>query len=377
MVAQQQQMVPFRSATLERVSPVAQDTVTQTTSTQHIEHALEGSGYIYGVTLELTATTASNAATVANQEDAPWSVLDTVVYRDVNGELLNISGFNLWVASLINKQYAGVTSDGVTATGGASSGYVYDSTVFAPPTTGSGSTAGSYHFFLRVPIGLNRRDLTGILGNQDRAQRYYLRTDLAPGSAVYSTAPTTLPSVQINRWYENYAVPLQTGPGGQPQQVVPDSFGVLHYLTATSSPTAPAPGTQNHYLQRIGNTIRWIALVFRSNSSRATAQTNAPTNILFKLGEDTIFNESYAYRRFVMFERYGFSFPSGVLVYDAMHDFQAGAGNELGEDYYHSQALVNGQFQITYPSGFGTTANSLYIMTDDLQDTTGTATTAG
>ena len=365
MVAQQQS-VPFRSATIERMSQILSDTATQTANSNRIEHDIEGSGFIYRIVLDTTATTASNAATVALQEDAPWSVYDTIVYRDVNGELINLSGYNLYLANLGQKQYS------VAPTDGGNGAYAVDPTVYSAPSIGTGGTAGSYHFMLDVPIGLNRRDLTGMLGNQDRAQKYYLRDDIASLGSVYSTNPTNAPTIQINRYYENYAVPLQTGPSGQPQQVVPDSFGVLHYLTATSSPSQPMGGsTINHYLQRIENTVRFIILVFRSNGSRATAQTNAPTRIQFKLGEDTVTDEPYAYRRKLMYERYGYTWPAGVLIYDAMHDFLAGAGNELGEDYFHTQALVNAQFIISYPSGFGSSNNSLYVVTDDLQDTTG------
>jgi len=63
--------------------------------------------------------------------------------------------------------------------------------------TGAGATGGSYRFHLWVPVGLNRRDLRGVLGNQDRAQKYSLRTDIASGTGaaggpLYVTAPTTL-----------------------------------------------------------------------------------------------------------------------------------------------------------------------------------------
>jgi len=54
-------------------------------------------------------------------------------------------------------------------------------------------------------------------------------------------------------------------------------------------------------------------------------------------------------------------------VYETMHDFDNTAGFEIGDDYWHTQALVNAQFIITYPAGFGSTANSLKIITDDLQ----------
>lgn len=362
----QAQAVPFRQATIERTSQILSDTLTQGTNSTRIEHDIEGSGFIYGIVLDTSASTAANAASVGLTEDAPWSIYDTVVYRDVNGELLNLSGYNLYLSNLAMKQYS------VGSIDGGNGAFPVDSSVYSAPTSGTGATAGSYHFMLDVPIGLNRRDLTGILGNQDRAQKYYLRDDVASLGAVYTTNPTTAPTIQINRYYENYAVPLQVGPSGQPQQVVPDSFGVLHYITATSSASQPQGGsTINHYLQRIENTVRSIILVFRSNGSRATAQANAPSRIQMKLGEDTIFDEPYAYRRYLMYKRWGFSWPNGVLIYDAMHDFLNGAGDELGDDYYHTQALVNAQFIISYPSGFGSANNSLYVVTDDLQDTTG------
>lgn len=344
------------------MNTITPNTLTQTATTQRIEQIIQGSGYLYGIVLQVQATTATNAATVALQEDAPWSVFDTVILRDVNGELLNLSGFNLYLANLADHQY------GIGSVDGGNGAFAVDPHVYSAPTTGSGATAGSYLFNLRVPAGLNRRDLVGILGNQDRAQQYNIRDDVAPISSVYSTAPTNAPTIQINRFYENYAVPLQSGPSNQAQQVFPPSFGVLHYITNTTSDALPQGGaTVNHYLRRIGNTVRWIALVFRSNGSRATADTNAPTNIQMKLGEDTIFYENYNYRRKLMYERWGFSWPAGTLIYDAMHDFLPGAGNELGDDYWHTQALVNAQFIITYPSGFGSSNNSLNIITDDLQ----------
>jgi hypothetical protein len=67
-----------------------------------------------------------------------------------------------------------------------------------------------------------------------------------------------------------------------------------------------------------------------------------------------------------MFERYNVNAPAGVLVYDALQDFTAAAGYELGEDYWWTNGLNNAQFEITYPSGFGSTNNSLTIITDDL-----------
>lgn len=350
--------VPFRRGTLERTEILPSDTGTITTGTQRIERTIEGSGFVYGINLQVVVTTAGNAAAVAYTEDAPWAALDSVIFRDVNGELINLTGYDLYLANLVNRQYAGRFPDATTVT--------TDTGLFNL-VSGAVGTGGSFTFWLRVPVGINRRDLIGILGNQDRAQKYSLRNDIGPSGGIYTVAPTAAGSFAVNKFYENYAVPMPVTPQGQPQEVLPGHFGTLHFLTSSVSDAAPIGGsTINHYLRRIGNTVRYIILVFRSNGSRATANTNAPSNIRLKVGEDTIFNESYDYRQFLMFERYGFDFPNGVLVYDALHDFSPSAGFELGDDYYHTQAIVNAQFQITYPAGFGAANNSLRIITDDL-----------
>lgn len=343
--------VPFRKATVERTEILPADTYPLVAGATRVEKTIEGSGYIYGVLLNVVCTTAGNAATVTMAEDGPYNVLDTVVFRDVNGEVVNLTGWELFLANLINKQYAVRHMD--------------QSTV-SSQVVGAGATGGSFNFWVRVPLGLNRRDLVGILGNQDRAQKYALRNDLSGSAVPYGTPPTTPGTVVINKYYENYAVPLPTSPTGAPQEIFPPSFGTIHFTTSTTSDSVPGPGLANHYLRRIGNTVRWIALIFRSNGSRATADTNAPTVIRAKFGEDTVFNESYQYRRAIMYERFGFDLPVGVLVYDALHDFQAGAGNEIGDDYFSTQALVNAQFEISYPAGFGSTNNSLKFLTDDL-----------
>jgi hypothetical protein len=143
---------------------------------------------------------------------------------------------------------------------------------------------------------------------------------------------------------------------------------VLHYTTKNRNVALPAGSSVvNHPLARLGNTIRTIILVFRSNGSRATAEANLPTLVTFKLGDVPIFSETPQHRRNLMYQRFGFDAPAGVLVYDAISDFEIGAGGELGEDYWWTNGLVNAQFEITYPAGFGSTANSLDVITDDLQ----------
>lgn len=359
--------IPFRRATTFRIAQLTTSALTMTTATQQIDVTLEGSGYVYGIDLHIFQTTAGNAAATAFFEDGPWSAVDTLVYRDVNGELVNLSGYH---ARLLNL-YAGYVKFKEAPVRAETAPTVDTANIFNL-VTGAGATGGSYRFHLWVPIGLNKRDLRGILGNQDRAQKYSLRSDVASGGAsasgpVYTTAPTTLGTHTVERYYYNYAVPAKANANGATQEQFPNDFGILHYSTQGINATAPQGGSNvPHFLARLGNTIRLLVIELKSNGTRATAETNQPTRIQFNIGDTPIFVETPATRRTEMFKRYGFDAPNGVYVYDFMTDIVSIAGDELGVDYLYTNGLVNAQFQITYPAGFGSTNNTMTVLTDDL-----------
>jgi hypothetical protein len=383
--------VPFRAATLERVDILAGESQALTASTQRIERTLEGAGFVYGIWLDIAATaaTATAASVAAYAEDAPFNVLDSVIFRDVNGEIANLQGFNLYLANISNGwsklepptgNSGGSALPSSTGTGGVGTTQSQDSNVVlnvgAVGTASTGASAGgNFRFPLRVPVATNRRDLLGILANQDRAQKYSLRTDIAASGAVFSTAPSSLPTIAINKFMETYSVPLPTAPDGSPQDIFPAHFGTVHFHTQTVSEAAPSNGsTINHYLRRIGNTVRWVGVVLRSTTVgsgtplRGNADVNPPNLLRLKLGEDSVFSETWNYRRGIMLERYGFDLPRGYALYDWIHDFGPFSGYELGDDLIHSQALVNAQFQVTYPSTASTWqgGSTLTFLTSDL-----------
>jgi hypothetical protein len=356
--------IPFRRATTFRTALLQTTSQLLTAAAQQVDVIIEGSGYIYGIDLHVNATTSANALNTAFNEDGPWAALDTVVFRDVNGELVNLTGYHLHLANL----YAAYTKFKDAPVRAEAAPSVDTANIFNT-VTGGGGTGGTFRFHTFVPAGLNRRDLRGILGNQDRGQKYSLRSDFAASGAIYATAPTTLPTMNVERTGENYAVPAGSNANGAPQAQFPEDFGILHYETQSVSPSAPTGGaTINHFLARLGNTIRVLILVVRSNGLRATAEAaaNSPTRIQFNLGDTPLFVEAPAYRRMLMWRRYGFDAPDGVYVYDFMTDIIGIAGDELGDDYLFTNGLVNAQFQITYPAGMGSTNNSLTIITDDL-----------
>jgi hypothetical protein len=370
-----EKFIPFRRATTFRTTKVTTSTGTNVgTPTTSFDVIVEGSGYIYGLDLQLQVTTAGNAAGVAYFEDAPWSTFTGVVFRDVNGELINVSGFSLRVANLYGGWASGNTVwDNYTLPPVTASALSKDAQI-AQLVSGAGATGGSYNLHLWVPVALNRRSLWGLLGNQDRAQKYSLRTDLGSAAAaatgpIYTTAPTTQGTYVLSRMYENYAVPAPQDANGHAQQQIPDKFGIVNFVTQSVNPAQPQGGaTINHYLARLGNTIRFLSLILRSNGTRLAAETaaNVPTQIQFNLGDTPIYVETPSYRRKLMFDRYQFDAPQGVYTYDAITDFSDAAGYELGDDYFWTSGLVNAQFLISYPAGFGAANNSLTVVTGDM-----------
>lgn len=358
-----QRLIPFRMATTERTEQLVSDTGTITTSEQIFDRTIEGTGYIYAIWLNFSALIASgNSATVAYQEDGPWSALSSVIYRDPTGEMLNLDGFALYLANLGMRNYATSFPDALAATLDSANPAAVTTELFQA-VAGGGGTGGSIFFSLRVPLGINRRSLLGMLGNQDRGVKYQLRNNVAGSASIYSTAPTTLQAFTIAKQYESFAVPAPVGAYG-PQEYIPPQFGTLHFLTKNVSEAVPAASvTLNHYLRRIGNMWRFVILKFALNT-RALGNTNV-TRLQLKIGDTDFFNESYGYRRWVMYCRYGFRWPSGVLCYDWLHDFLPFAGGELGDDYVNTKDVNTGQFIITYGSGV-TGTPSLTFITDDL-----------
>lgn len=348
--------IAFRHATTERSQQLTTETaVALTAGTQTIERTVDGSGFIYGIDLLVQAPASANLLNAQFNEDGPFNALDTVELRDVGADIALLTGYSLYLVNIANHDYA------------YRDAWQSGNAAIAQALSGSGPNGGTFDFDLRVPVANNRRELIGALGNQDRAQQYFLKLILAASTTIYATAPTALPAVTISKHYESYTVPARQAPNGQQQIQLPPWYGSIRQSTRTISEAAPAGGSSiPHFVRRISNTVRYHILVMRSNSSRVTAAANLPTLMNLQVGDEPIYTEMVQYRQKRNFEIHGQVLPPGVLFYDNIHDFWPGAGGELGYDYWYTQIVQNMKYLISWPAGFGTTANSLEFITDDM-----------
>lgn len=357
--------VPFRQASIQK-SLILQTTtpVMLTTSVQQGPYTVNGEGYIEELNIRLSAATAGNASNniVAFTEDGRKASLFNVIFRGPGGDFVNVDGPTLgWY-----NDYDGKTMDPSQSSADVA---------LTQAVASSAATGGSFVAWYRVPMAIGFRNLVGLLGNQDRTAKYNERRDLNASAQVYSTAPSTLPTVNITDYYTERVVPAAADNFGEAQQQLPASYGIIHYLMSEVAAVPPTTGKIFHYMTGLGNTWRRLILIFRQGTAgsqtrsafEALANVNVtPMAIAIKLGDNTLYDEDYAYRRYIMYRRYGWDAPNGVLVYDWAADFGVHSGEELGDDFLNTQNVTNLVVIPTYPANTTATGNSLTVLKDTL-----------
>lgn len=246
--------------------------LTMTTATQPFPTwQLPANNILRCIFLEVSAVTSGNEATVAfNTPDAPLNVLQTVNFQDSTTTSI-VGTFDSYTLGVVQK-YGGYTF---------SSDVRSNATYTA--TTGSGSTAGSFNIVFRIPVEIVPRTGFGSLSNTSSNAPFQLQLTLNSSTAVYSTAPTSLPVVTVtaslggywagpassaapeplnygttSRWQRNSLTGLD---GSQTQVLPPNGLGAMHrnwvymnYATGGSRSDADFPTSLQ--VQFRGNILR-------------------------------------------------------------------------------------------------------------------------
>lgn len=349
-------LVPFRRATIGRTKLISQQGpfsfVGQGVNAQ--SNNVVGEGLLYSMVMNLQSKGGTGATTPAAYfEDAPYSIIDQWSLADPNSTVIQLSGYNAFLGNLLQGSYR---DQYFQAAGNVD-------VMGAPLVLGNsglfqnGDPNGNFAFTLDIPIALNRRTLSAMLGNQSKSTVYTLANNVAAGTGstsgpVFTTAPVggTAPTLLINGSLHNYTIPPQ---GAQP---LPADYGKLHRLSQATSPQAPTSGGQiEHQITQIGRQIRGMVLVYRSVNNtgvatRANVETATPTMLELQLGDTGVYKESWTSRRAEMFRQFGFQWPVGTLAYaDGLCDFAPGAGAEAGNAYWNTSSLSSGTITVTYP----------------------------
>ena len=204
---------------------------------------LATSGYMRGVLIDLSTSTAGVAGTANN--DYPFDIINLLRLHDTNGATIHEhSGYLNYLLNLFG-HYRPVSD--------LSQLPDYSTTVTAP----------SCQWYLPVEI---QGDGFGALANQSAADTYKLDLVLESPTNVYSANPTTNPIFTIKLFVEYWTLPGSQDMLGRPQQQEPDYHGVAQYSYQSTANNASA-GAMTAKIGFTGNMYRLLIFVGRASGS--------------------------------------------------------------------------------------------------------------
>lgn len=246
---------------------------------------VEPDGWLRGIWFDVTGVVTANTATVAIASDAttgtgaPFSQINTVLFRDTGGEQI-FGPFGGYDWATINKFGA------YHAQGDPRADLNYSA------TTSSATNAGSSHFTLYLPLEISAADSLGDVENRSENSVYRVELTLEASSVVFTTAPSpNLPQVTIMTTQDSYTEPVAAmALAGKAVAQAPPSPGTLQYWKQEDD-TMPGASASTLITNGIGNGYRNIIFkLIRSSGTRANGQSDWPSPLEVTLGTSRIRN---------------------------------------------------------------------------------------
>lgn len=253
--------VPFTAAAHRHIEPVTVDNVGLIGAAQSPRGPFDvpAYGFMRHIILEVSLTGGTLGAGALSQ-DFPWNILQNIQLSDVNGAPIfgPLDGFACLQANIFG-------------------GYAYRQDPRLDPNY-DGTING--RFFLRIPVEITKHNAYGALANQNAAAAYKLSYTVNTAAAVFSTAPTTAPSVTVRSHLEAWSQPNEFDLAGRPQLREPPGHGTTQFWSAFTKGTVA--GQNNVQFPRVGNLIRNLVLIARTAAGlRSDAAFPDPLQIMW------------------------------------------------------------------------------------------------
>jgi hypothetical protein len=272
-----------------------------------------------GVYLQVTCTTAGNAAAVTFAADGPFSAIQEIQLLDPQGVPFQIlSGYELYLWNLLGG-FTGQSDQTLSP--------------FYSTVTGAVGTGGSFTFVLRIPAELFPRDGIGTLYNGATSSQFKVRLVLGASAAVYGVAPTALANVRVRMHSHGYQLAQQL-PSGHSFETEPPGGPIYNNLNRQIFQFSGA-GNLTVPLVRKGFLYREIIFIVRDN---AGARSNTVcTDATFTVDNINHWAAPYDFWRHVTWERgnlaTGATQPAGVTLQSFCHDWDGKVGGETRDQY--------------------------------------------
>lgn len=340
---QAQAQNPFMGATWEYTEPMNAQAVTPSAVAQTFTTNVTPSGFLRGITLDVSTTTVGSGLTIS--ADGPWNLFQSVSLVNVDGDDILYPGLTGYSWYLVSKFCRPWDED---------------------PAQDPAFAASATTLTFRMRFFCEARASIGVRANTDARAQYRLQYTINPSTVIWS-AQTTVPVLQILPYLETYAQPDMTDAMGVPNAQVPPGVSLQRAVSNEIGVTAAGTGT--YKVNRVGNLIRSHILVFRNSSGVRTDLTADP--IQLRKDNTTLWNQTRSRVDYETFRYFGpqgvgsglqATRPTGVYPFPRWHQ----PGIRQGNPWLQSTQATFLQYTYNGASAGGT----VEVITEDLAPTT-------
>jgi hypothetical protein len=257
-------------------------------------------GYIRYYPLYIAAVSGGGVAAVASA-DAPYNAVQNIFLRDPFGQpIIQADGYSLYLIDLY---------------GGQSGFFGFGNNDATLPSFTAVATSGNFQFRLHLPLELDSSGYCSLPAMNSASQpSIWVQTN--PSTVVYSTAPTTVPTLTFQLDEEFWAAPVDN------PQFAPPDVGSSAQWSVTKAPTGIASNQfQRIVLPRVGTYTNTLILVLRDSTGARVDGFPSSDLSLWVDGVPHLY-ENFAERADKMFAQFGVVRPAGVVVYTFRNSVQ-------------------------------------------------------
>lgn len=255
-------------------------------------------GYLKGLWVVVKATGGSGTATVATAADAPWNVIQSFSLRDAFGSVVyNADGYGMYLIHLYSGSVGAAGLQDPTK----------DAWYSAVATGADGS--GDFTFALYVPLEFDPDTAYCSLPSMNAAAQMTVSITLAGSSTVYTTAPTNVPSLEVDIYQSYWAVPIS-----DPSLTPPDDGSSHQWTSSQGQQTIASASNSRIQLPDVGTYLSAVICCFR-DSTNARVDDAFSSDLEFWIDGVPVYIEDYKVTASRMYREFGMTRPAGVMVY--------------------------------------------------------------
>lgn len=269
---------PFPVGVFDNTTQDYDESLTQTTSAQQAPlWNISPTSWLRGLWFDFAMTvTGQSTNSVSYSKDNPFSVVQKVTLYDIGHQVvIELTGYD-WMT--VNK------FGGYSRVGDPRADITYSA------TTGTGSTAGTFHFVLFLPFEIVPRNSLGTVENKSKPG-WQVEIYVDSQANTYNQVPSVEGTLRIRGYADAYTKPIAGAGAGRPYAQTPPRPGTLQRWQSESE--ALASGSTKYDLTNgVGFAIRNIfyKTIDTSDSTRATGDGNWPDPFQLLIGNVSIYN---------------------------------------------------------------------------------------